>query len=182
MNYSRMVAIPLFFGLYYFGMASPRAQADSIKFDETIVRDTVTTTCDGGSGNSLPESGFCEISFFNLKFEPKTLTFEFTEPNGGISDTLIVSLIKGDPNEAILTASYTSDAAGDSLPLGTAPIHITEKSGTQLVDISSLGLPIKEITVVNDAETAETPEPSSLVLMGTGLVGLAAAVRRKLLL
>jgi len=54
-------------------------------------------------------------------------------------------------------------------------ITISDPSNTQSADILS-ALQVNDIS----GSTSATPEPSSLLLLGSGLVGLAGMVRRKI--
>jgi hypothetical protein len=66
------------------------------------------------------------------------------------------------------------------------PIHWDENSGPSLASESSVGtIPSESFTVLGAATsttstTGTTPEPSSIMLWGSGILGLAGAIRRKL--
>jgi hypothetical protein len=108
---------------------------------------------------------------------------ELLEPDGSISD--IFGIYADAASFHFGFASDTENLSAFTAAFGTPTIFLPEGNGvfdaTQYLDptvASSNGLSAQ---FVSDADPAATPEPSSLLLLGSGLFGLAAVVRRKLL-
>jgi len=93
-------------------------------------------------------------------------TFDFSNSTLHITDTTFNSFRQIDNTLAGLTFSFS----GDVLTLNFAGFTnaVNGNVGTADVSLFSLG------------STAPTPEPSSFVLLGTGLCGLATLLRRKI--
>jgi hypothetical protein len=95
---------------------------------------------------------------------------------------------------------YQADATGLNIPwaggagyatLGNAcstsgcsvsnPIYWDENSGPSTAYENSIGsIPSEAFTITNGGTPATTPEPSSIMLFGSGILGLAGVLRRKL--
>ena len=87
-----------------------------------------------------------------------TLEF-YTSPNGGFRDSCIHGLAPFSENDVQL---FTGSVTDPTFIPGTYGFRTN--SGSGLLNIASL---------------AATPEPSTLLLLGTGLVGLAAFTRKR---
>ena len=90
-----------------------------------------------------------------------TFTFYTDGLGGGFSDSFL------SPFSAQL---FTGDASDPTFALGVYDLSFEELGGP--VDGS--------ITITNAPNVGATPEPSSLVLLGTGALALAGGIRRRL--
>jgi hypothetical protein len=112
---------------------------------------TAGVTCDYGSKKSPPE-GACHGGS-----GPSTLSFTITSTDGMTPLTFVESSGKG------ATPVYFSSDIAILLP------------GQQKVNTGNVGAPLGDPV----PPPATTPEPSSLALLGSGVLGLAGVVRRK---
>ena len=72
-----------------------------------------------------------------------------------------------------------ADAMGNGLP----QVYWDENSGPSLASQNMVGsIPSESFTLLGTSSTTGTvPEPSSIMLLGSGILGLAGAIRRRLL-
>lgn len=152
---------------------SVTAHASDITFDIT-------------SGTFSPSGSFSGSFLINSTTEMLDgATMTATVPNGGA--TYNFSKVGGDAS--IPGLEIMTDAGGDtfvlaldgainalavnSIPIwGTSDTNFTLASGTRFDATGGL---------ITAAYPAVTPEPSSLLLLGTGMLGLAASFRRRIL-
>lgn len=105
------------------------------------------------TGNTLTVTDTCETAGFNFCYLP-SYQLKFTD--------LAFAGVTTVTNNLGLTESFTGDTITLNFNAGT--LSGTPVSSTYLI-----------------SSTAPTPEPGSIVLMATGLLGAAGAIRRKLL-
>jgi hypothetical protein len=91
---------------------------------------------------------------------------EILDPNGAVSDSLLFYLNANDGNVHVL---FQSDGFAQT---GGVTIAVEDGAGNWLYNVGN----IYQGNSPNDA----VPEPSSLILLGSGILGIASVVRRRL--
>jgi hypothetical protein len=76
--------------------------------------------------------------------------------------------------------TYWINLENASVPSGD-PVYWDENSGPASASENSVGsIPSEAFTVNGTQNTGTVPEPSSILLLGSGIVGLAGVMRRRL--
>jgi len=110
-----------------------------------------------------------------------------TEPEGTPSDYLSVFIeplptTPGLGLQSTITVTFQSDTPAGTLPTPVVPQTVVETGQPQLVfslSTTDAAGAVFPLNIVARSELTEVPEPSALLLLGTGLAGLVMLGRRR---
>jgi hypothetical protein len=171
--------------------ASLAAHANSISFNES---DSIYGSQSGSVSNT---TGSADILFFNAAVQGADETIDLTNSSGIVTDTIFSPSGKTNPNYLSDAFEFAGIASGNSA-IGTncvasstvacvvntgGTINLTSDVNSQSLVGGDPGFSFwggKLSVTANDSLPAITPEPSSFVLLGTGLLGIVGTLRRRI--
>jgi hypothetical protein len=190
-----LAAVPAMADIYNNGPIDGNTDAWTIN-SGFVVSDSFTTS--GGAVTGLQFGAWllpgdtltsAEVSITSQEFGGTTFfdgTVNFSASNC-VSNPLGANVCAetGSFNTTLAAGSYWLNLQNASVPSGD-PVYWDENGGGSAASQSSVGtIPSESFTVLGGASTSTTtgtgttPEPSSIMLFGSGILGLAGVLRRR---
>ena len=188
-----LAAVPAFAQSYNNGPINGTTDAWTINFGYVVSDTFVVTpnaTVDGVEwglwefpGDSVSSMSFTVTSgesggtqYYTFVGSPNSDSFISTNQYGYDIDVVVVTNINITLNNG---GTYWLNVFNAAVPSGD-PVYWDENSGPSSASESSVGTIPSEAFTIQYTEGGTTPEPSSIMLFGSGLLGLAGLLRRKL--
>jgi hypothetical protein len=174
-------------GLVTYGTFSLSTTGEAVPFPGLVEPDSQSSTLGGTASGAGTINIFVTVTNENLDLPPASpainnLISKFTD-NGTSSGWTVTESTYYDPNNGVFTkvdplstVTFNSNggAQATNLVASTIPLS-TSWSETVEYTITSTGAG----SFSDTADIAPTPEPTSLALLGSGLLGLAGVARRR---